>query len=156
MVQWVKNPTAAAHVSTKVQVWTLAHHSGLKDPAWLQLQLRFNHTRKCAWPTCTVILGKRYKWSLPVKSDNCSSQRCYQEDKCTLWKTNSFYLQETTSLRIIPKTNIRKELTCQKKYLLFKFFCEYILGKVFHWWSKIHSVLYFNTFTLNVLWRIKP
>ena len=32
MVQWVKNPTAVAGVTVKVQVRSLARCSGLKDP----------------------------------------------------------------------------------------------------------------------------
>ena len=40
MAQWVKNPTAAAQVAAEVQVWSLAQHSGLKDPVLLHLQHR--------------------------------------------------------------------------------------------------------------------
>ena len=42
MVQWVENPAAATRLAAKAQVQSLAWHSGLKDLAWLQLQLRFN------------------------------------------------------------------------------------------------------------------
>ena len=51
MVQWVKNPYAAAQVAVEVWVLSPAWSSGLKDPAllqlWhgLQLWLRFN-----PWP----------------------------------------------------------------------------------------------------------
>ena len=38
MVQWVKNPTAAA---AEEQVQYLTQHSGLKDPILLQLWLTF-------------------------------------------------------------------------------------------------------------------
>ena len=41
-LQWVKNPTAAARVTTEAQVRSPARHSGLKDPALSQLQLGFN------------------------------------------------------------------------------------------------------------------
>ena len=37
MVQWVRNPTAAAQVAMEVQVRFPAGSSGLKDPALLQL-----------------------------------------------------------------------------------------------------------------------
>ena len=37
MAQWVKNPTAAAQVTVKVQVQFLAQHGGLKDPVLPQL-----------------------------------------------------------------------------------------------------------------------
>ena len=40
VVQWVKNPTAMARVAVEMQVWSLAGHSGLKDPALPQLQCR--------------------------------------------------------------------------------------------------------------------
>ena len=40
VVQWVKNPMAAAWVTAEVQV--LAWHSGLKDLALLQLLFRFS------------------------------------------------------------------------------------------------------------------
>ena len=43
VVQWVKNPTAAARVA--VEVWSPARHGGLKDLALLQLQLSFH-----PWP----------------------------------------------------------------------------------------------------------
>ena len=39
-VQWVKNPTEVAQVAAEVWVWFPACHSGLKDPALLQLQPR--------------------------------------------------------------------------------------------------------------------
>ena len=45
MVHWVKNPTAEAQVTEEAQVPSPAQHSGLKDPALLQLRLRFN-----PWP----------------------------------------------------------------------------------------------------------
>ena len=45
MAQWVKNPTAAAWVSAEAQVPSLAWHSELKAPAWLQLRLGFS-----PWP----------------------------------------------------------------------------------------------------------
>ena len=45
MVRWFKNMTAAAQVTAEVWVSSLAWHSGLKDPALLQLWLRFN-----SWP----------------------------------------------------------------------------------------------------------
>ena len=34
MVQWIKNPTAAAWVTVEVSVQSLAWCSGLKNPAW--------------------------------------------------------------------------------------------------------------------------
>ena len=42
MVHWVKNLTAAAQVAVEVWVQSLALCNGLKDPALLQVQLRFN------------------------------------------------------------------------------------------------------------------
>ena len=45
VVQWVKNPTAAAQVTVEMQVQSLAQHSGLKGQALLQLKLGFN-----PWP----------------------------------------------------------------------------------------------------------
>ena len=45
MVQWVKNPTAAAQVAVEVLVQSPAQHNGLKDSARPQLQFRFN-----PWP----------------------------------------------------------------------------------------------------------
>ena len=41
-MQWVKNPTAVAWVTTKVQIPSPARCSGLKDPVLPQLQLRLN------------------------------------------------------------------------------------------------------------------
>ena len=40
VAQWVKNLTAAAQVAAESQVWSPAWHSGLKDPALLQLRCR--------------------------------------------------------------------------------------------------------------------
>ena len=40
MAQWVKNPTAAAWFAAKVQIRSPVWHSGLKDPALLQLWRR--------------------------------------------------------------------------------------------------------------------
>ena len=37
MVQWVKTPTAVAQVIAEAQVGSSAQHSGLKNPALLQL-----------------------------------------------------------------------------------------------------------------------
>lgn len=45
MVQWVKNPTAAAQVAAGARVWAPAWHCSLKDPELRQVQLRFN-----PWP----------------------------------------------------------------------------------------------------------
>ena len=45
MGQWVKNLTAVAWVAAEARVQSLARHSGLKDTALLQLQLRFD-----LWP----------------------------------------------------------------------------------------------------------
>ena len=42
VAQWVKNLTASGWVAAEVQVPSPAQHSGLKDPAWSQLGLRFN------------------------------------------------------------------------------------------------------------------
>ena len=40
VAQWVKNPTAEGRVVVEVRVRSLAHHSGLKDPALLQWRLK--------------------------------------------------------------------------------------------------------------------
>jgi len=40
VAQWFMNPAAAAWVTAEAQVCSLAWHSGLKDPALLQLQHR--------------------------------------------------------------------------------------------------------------------
>ena len=40
VAQWVKNLSAVARVSVEVQVPSPAQYSGLKDLAFLQLQLR--------------------------------------------------------------------------------------------------------------------
>ena len=40
MTQWVKNPTTVAQAAVEVQVQSLDQHSGLKDPALLQLQCK--------------------------------------------------------------------------------------------------------------------
>ena len=37
MAQWIKSPTAAAQVFAEGQIQSTAQHSGLKDPALLQL-----------------------------------------------------------------------------------------------------------------------
>ena len=34
MAQWIKNPTAVAHIAVEAQVQFPALHSGLKDPVW--------------------------------------------------------------------------------------------------------------------------
>ena len=45
MVQWVRNPTAAAWVAAEVWVLSPAQHNGLQDLVVLQLWLRFS-----PWP----------------------------------------------------------------------------------------------------------
>ena len=45
VAQWVKNLTTVARVTAEAQVQSLAQHSGLRDLALLQLQLRFD-----PWP----------------------------------------------------------------------------------------------------------
>lgn len=42
MTQQIKNQTAVAWVSAEAWVPSTAQHSGFKDPALLQMQLRFN------------------------------------------------------------------------------------------------------------------
>ena len=49
VVQWVKNPTAAACVEVEVRVWTPAQCSGLKDPELLQLWRRWLWLGFSAW-----------------------------------------------------------------------------------------------------------
>ena len=62
MVQWVKNPTAAAWVAAEVQVQSPAPCIGLKGSVlpWLQhglrLWLRFN-----PWPGTSICHGCGYK-----------------------------------------------------------------------------------------------
>ena len=45
VAQWIKNPTAVAQVTVEAGVHFLVWHSGLKDLALLQLQVRIN-----SWP----------------------------------------------------------------------------------------------------------
>ena len=65
MAQWVKKPTAVAHVIVEVWVQSLAQGSGLKDLALLHLQLRFS-----PWPRNFHMLQvqplKKKKPEIPV------------------------------------------------------------------------------------------
>ena len=45
VAQWIKPPTAVAQVAAEAGVHSLVWHSGLKDLALLQLQVRIN-----SWP----------------------------------------------------------------------------------------------------------
>ena len=56
MVQWVKDPTAAAPVSAETWVQSLAPCSRLKDPVLPQLQLIFN-----PWPRSSICCGCGHK-----------------------------------------------------------------------------------------------
>ena len=47
MVQWVKNPTAEAWITTEAQVQYPAWHSGLKDPVLLQKQSTIHAPGTC-------------------------------------------------------------------------------------------------------------
>ena len=49
MVQWIKNLIAVARVAVEVHVYSLAQHSGLKDPALLQLRPWVTAARTQSW-----------------------------------------------------------------------------------------------------------
>ena len=64
VVQWVKNPIAAAWATAEVWVWSPAWCNGLKDPVLLQLWLGgIQSLAQGVWP----LRGKKKKKNLTLK-----------------------------------------------------------------------------------------